>query len=53
MKGAVKDHAGMSLPIENQNYQTKHSGIAIKVDDEKIDDFFRSIEDGTATPKKQ
>lgn len=53
MKGAVKDHASMSLPIENQNHQTKHSGVAIKVDDEKIDDFFRSIEDGTATPKKK
>lgn len=53
MKDAMADGQSMHMPVEDPEFRTKHSGIAIKVDDEKIDAFFRSIEDGSATPTKK
>lgn len=53
LRGAMQDNANMQMPIENPAFQTKYSGVAILVDDQKIDEFFRSIENGTATPPEK
>src|SRR5699024_9743195 len=40
----------MTMPIENPQFQTQNSGVAILVDDEDVAAFFDSIEDGSADP---
>ena len=40
----------MTMPIEDPQFQTENSGVAILTDDEDIADFFGSIEDGSADP---
>lgn len=48
MRGAMKDGSSLSMPYTDENYRTKHSGVAILTDDEEIARFFGSIEDGSA-----
>ncbi|APX32453.1 transcriptional regulator [Brachybacterium sp. P6-10-X1] len=40
----------MTMPIEDPQFQTENSGVAILTDDEDIAAFFDSIEDGSADP---
>jgi LCP family protein required for cell wall assembly len=40
----------LSIPIEDPEFQTKNSGVAILTDDEDIAAFFASVADGTAEP---
>ncbi|MBB5830916.1 LCP family protein [Brachybacterium aquaticum] len=40
----------VTIPIENPEYQTKHSGVAIKTDDAEIAAFFDSVADGSLEP---
>lgn len=41
----------LSIPIEDPEYQTNNSGVAILTDDEDIKAFFESVADGTAEPE--
>ncbi len=41
----------LSIPIEDPEYQTRNSGVAILTDDDDIAAFFASIADGTAEPE--
>jgi LCP family protein required for cell wall assembly len=41
----------LSIPIEDPEYQTNNSGVAILTDDDDIAAFFASVADGTAEPK--
>ncbi|GAA1489944.1 LCP family protein [Brachybacterium sacelli] len=40
----------MTMPVEDPEFQTENSGVAILTDDQDIADFFGSIEDGSADP---
>lgn len=48
MRSAMKDGTNLQMPIKNPAFMTKHSGVAVQVDDAEIDAFFRSIENGSA-----
>ncbi|MDN5686490.1 MAG: LCP family protein [Brachybacterium sp.] len=48
-RGAMS-HGTMTMPIENPQFQTENSGVAILTDDEDVAAFFDSIEDGSADP---
>ena len=47
-RSAMKDGSTPVIPIENPEFMTKHSGVAILTDDDDIAAFFASVEDGTA-----
>lgn len=49
MRRAMNDGTTLTMPIEDPEYHTKASGVAILTDPEQTDPFFRSIEDGSAT----
>ncbi|UYG15692.1 LCP family protein [Brachybacterium huguangmaarense] len=49
MRRAMADSTTLTMPIEDENYHTKNSGVAILTDDDEIAAFFSAIEDGTAT----
>ncbi|WP_460477630.1 LCP family protein [Brachybacterium huguangmaarense] len=49
MRAAMNDGTTLAMPIEDPNFHTKHSGVAIKTDPKAIAAFFGSIEDGSAT----
>lgn len=38
----------LTMPVENPEFQTQNSGVAILTDDEDIATFFDSVEDGSA-----
>ena len=40
----------LSIPIEDPEYQTNNSGVAILTDEDDIAAFFSSVADGTAEP---
>jgi len=40
----------VTIPIENPEFQTKHSGVAILTDDADVAAFFAGIADGSAEP---
>lgn len=42
----------VTMPIEDPNYPTKHSGVAILTDDQDIAAFFSSVGDGSLEPTK-
>jgi LCP family protein required for cell wall assembly len=48
LRKASNDGTALTMPIEDENYQTQHSGVAILTDDQEIATFFGSIKDGTA-----
>ncbi|MFC0675024.1 LCP family protein, partial [Brachybacterium hainanense] len=50
MRGAMKGGPSLQMPIEDPEYHTKHSGVAILTDEEDIAAFFGAIQDGTAEP---
>lgn len=45
---AMNSGGTLTMPIEDPEYRTRHSGIAIQVDDEDVLDFFAAIGDGSA-----
>ncbi|ANP28076.1 hypothetical protein DAD186_15260 [Dermabacter vaginalis] len=53
MRAAPNSGGVLAMPIEDPNYKTKHSGVAIKVDDEDVRAFFSSIADGSAEAKPE
>ena len=53
MRAAPNSGGVLAMPIEDPNFKTKHSGVAIKVDDEDVHAFFSSIADGSAESKPE
>lgn len=53
MRAAPNSGGVLAMPIEDPNFKTKHSGVAIKIDDEDVHAFFSSIADGSAEPKPE
>ncbi|MGO1683962.1 MAG: LCP family protein [Brachybacterium sp.] len=47
-RGAMNSGGTLSIPVENPEYQTEHSGVAILTDDAEIDAFFTAVADGSA-----
>ena len=47
-RSAMNDGATLPIPVENPEYRTKHSGVAILTDDDDIAEFFGAIADGSA-----
>lgn len=43
----------LSIPIEDPEYQTNNSGVAILTDEDDIAEFFASVADGTAEPSTE
>lgn len=41
----------VTLPIADPQYQTKHSGVAVKVDEQEAAAFFEAVAEGTAEPE--
>ncbi len=50
MRAAPTSGGTLAIPIEDPNFKTKRSGVAIKVNDEDVRAFFASIGDGSAAP---
>lgn len=53
MRSAMKDGTNLQMPIKNPAFMTKHSGVAVQVDDAEIDAFFRAMENGSAEAPAQ
>ncbi|MDU5169085.1 MAG: hypothetical protein E6224_11005, partial [Haemophilus parainfluenzae] len=53
MRAAPNSGGVLAMPIEDPNFKTKHSGVAIKVDNEDVHAFFSSIADGSAESKPE
>jgi LCP family protein required for cell wall assembly len=51
MRNAMNNGRNLTMPIEDPNYQTNNSGVAILVDDQEVKDFFADIRDGKAQPE--
>lgn len=47
-RSAMNSGGTLSIPVENPEYQTKHSGVAILTDDAEIAAFFEAVADGSA-----
>ncbi|MDN5600442.1 MAG: LCP family protein [Brachybacterium sp.] len=47
-RGAMNAGSTPVIPIEDPEYQTTHSGVAILTDEEDIAEFFASVGEGTA-----
>ncbi|MGQ4517887.1 LCP family protein [Dermabacteraceae bacterium P13077] len=47
-RSAANDHLVLQMPIDNPNYRTKHSGVAIKINEPLVREFFAKIGDGSA-----
>ncbi|WP_347042119.1 LCP family protein [Brachybacterium nesterenkovii] len=53
MRTAMNDGTTLTMPINDPNYHTKKSGVAILTDEDDIKAFFGSIEDGSAKAPAQ
>lgn len=49
-RSAMNSGRTLSIPIEDPEYQTKHSGVAILTDEDDVAAFFDGIADGSAEP---
>ncbi|WP_345076307.1 LCP family protein [Brachybacterium paraconglomeratum] len=49
-RSAMNAGGTLSIPIEDPEYQTKHSGVALLTDDDDVAAFFASVADGSAEP---
>src|SRR5699024_6017212 len=49
-RSAMNSGGTLSIPIENPEYQTKHSGVALLTDEDDVAAFFASVADGSAEP---
>ncbi|NMA76507.1 MAG: LCP family protein [Actinomycetales bacterium] len=47
-RSAMNSGGTLSIPVENPEFQTRHSGVAIQTDDAEIAAFFAAIGDGSA-----
>src|SRR5699024_10687794 len=47
-RSAMNSGGTLSIPIEDPQYPTRHSGVAVLTEDEDIASFFGAIGDGTA-----
>ncbi|AXK47215.1 LytR family transcriptional regulator [Brachybacterium saurashtrense] len=47
-RSAMGSGSTLSIPIEDPEYRTNHSGVAILTDEEDVAAFFAAIEDGSA-----
>ncbi|MCS6711034.1 LCP family protein [Brachybacterium sp. EF45031] len=50
MRDAQNDGRVLSIPIEDPQFRTRHSGVAILTDDDEVRSFFAGIRDGSAEP---
>jgi LCP family protein required for cell wall assembly len=49
-RGAMNSGGTLSLPIEDPEFRTNNSGVAILTDEEDVAAFFESVADGSAEP---
>lgn len=49
-RSAMNSGRTLSIPIEDPEYQTRHSGVAILTDESDVAAFFSSVADGSAEP---
>ncbi|MGO1225865.1 MAG: LCP family protein [Brachybacterium sp.] len=49
-RSAMNSGGTLSIPIEDPEYQTKHSGVALLTDEDDVAAFFASVADGSAEP---
>lgn len=47
-RSAMNGGGSLTIPIEDQEYRTQNSGVAILTDDADVAEFFGAIEDGSA-----
>lgn len=53
MRSSMNDGTALVMPIEDPEYRTEHSGVAILTDEDDIAAFFGAIEDGSAQPAEK
>lgn len=52
-RSAMNSGGTLTIPIEDPQFQTQHSGVAILTDDQDVAEFFAAVRDGTADPAPQ
>lgn len=52
MRSATGSGNAVPMPIKNPAFQTRHSGVAIQVDDAEVAQFFQDIQNGTLDVEK-